>query len=196
MVRLDDDARRLLDGANYGHLSTLMADGSPKVEPVWVGLKAISCSSPPDAKAIKASTPRISTGRTVRRSAYDTLRPSSHSRQVVGDPRRRRTCCMARCRRIPGASFPRTAIGQARRTRLATSLAATASRLFVTREQLITSPPRSRATESQSSPCITLPSLVDRRRTWQIARGFEALGPVTTCAASSSRRGQRVSQPA
>ena len=37
MVRLDDDARRLLDGANYGHLATLMADGSPKVEPVWVG---------------------------------------------------------------------------------------------------------------------------------------------------------------
>ena len=35
-VALSDDARRLLDGANFGHLSTLMPDGAPKVEPVWV----------------------------------------------------------------------------------------------------------------------------------------------------------------
>ena len=29
--------RRLLDGANFASLATLMPDGSPKVEPVWVG---------------------------------------------------------------------------------------------------------------------------------------------------------------
>ena len=37
MVTVPDDARRLLDGANYGHLATLFADGAPKVDPVWVG---------------------------------------------------------------------------------------------------------------------------------------------------------------
>ena len=54
MVRLDDDARRLLDGANYGHLSTLMADGSPKVEPVWVGREGDLVLVTTDAKSIKA----------------------------------------------------------------------------------------------------------------------------------------------
>jgi PPOX class probable F420-dependent enzyme len=35
-TRLNDDARRLLRGANYGYLSTLMPGGEPKVEPVWL----------------------------------------------------------------------------------------------------------------------------------------------------------------
>lgn len=54
MVRLDDHARRLLDGANYGHLATLMADGSPKVEPVWVGREGDRVLITTDAKSIKA----------------------------------------------------------------------------------------------------------------------------------------------
>ena len=54
MVRLDDDARRLLDGANYGHLATLMPDGSPKVEPVWVGREGDHVLITTDAKSIKA----------------------------------------------------------------------------------------------------------------------------------------------
>src|SRR5215210_6986027 len=54
MVRLDDDAQRLLDGANYGHLSTLMPDGSPKVEPVWVGREGDHVLITTDAKSIKA----------------------------------------------------------------------------------------------------------------------------------------------
>jgi len=36
-MKLSDDAKRLLDGANVAHLATLQEDGSPKVEPVWVG---------------------------------------------------------------------------------------------------------------------------------------------------------------
>ena len=34
---LSDDARRLLDAPNIAHLTTLMEDGMPKAEPVWVG---------------------------------------------------------------------------------------------------------------------------------------------------------------
>ncbi len=30
------DIQRLLDAPNFGHLATLMEDGAPKVEPVWV----------------------------------------------------------------------------------------------------------------------------------------------------------------
>lgn len=33
---LDFDARRLVDGPNFAALATLMPDGSPKVEPIWV----------------------------------------------------------------------------------------------------------------------------------------------------------------
>ena len=54
MARLDADARRLLDGANYGHLATLMADGSPKVDPVWVGRQDDHVLVTTDAKSIKA----------------------------------------------------------------------------------------------------------------------------------------------
>jgi PPOX class probable F420-dependent enzyme len=35
-VTLSDDVKRLLDGPNFAHLATLMADGSPQVAPVWV----------------------------------------------------------------------------------------------------------------------------------------------------------------
>ena len=34
---LDANVRRLLDAPNFASLATLMPDGSPKVEPVWVG---------------------------------------------------------------------------------------------------------------------------------------------------------------
>ena len=35
-MKLCPDSRRLLDAPNFAHLATLMQDGSPKVEPVWV----------------------------------------------------------------------------------------------------------------------------------------------------------------
>ena len=37
-TRLSDDVKALFRGANFAHLSTLMADGSPQVAPVWVDL--------------------------------------------------------------------------------------------------------------------------------------------------------------
>jgi PPOX class probable F420-dependent enzyme len=51
---LDDDARRLLDGANFGHIATLMDDGAPKVEPVWVGRDGDKVLVTTDARSIKA----------------------------------------------------------------------------------------------------------------------------------------------
>jgi PPOX class probable F420-dependent enzyme len=77
MVRLDDDAQRLLDGANYGHLSTLMADGSPKVESVWVGREGDLVLVTTDAKSIKAINaardPRVALSVVAYDNPYDQL---------------------------------------------------------------------------------------------------------------------------
>lgn len=35
-IPLSESARTLLEGQNFGHLATLMPDGSPHVSPVWV----------------------------------------------------------------------------------------------------------------------------------------------------------------
>jgi len=33
---LSEDAKKLIDGPNFAHLATIMADGSPQSAPVWV----------------------------------------------------------------------------------------------------------------------------------------------------------------
>src|SRR5262245_31693388 len=35
-IALSDDIKRLIDGPNFAHLATIMADGSPQSAPVWV----------------------------------------------------------------------------------------------------------------------------------------------------------------
>jgi len=35
-MKLPDDVKRLLDGPNFAHFSTLMPSGAPQVVPVWV----------------------------------------------------------------------------------------------------------------------------------------------------------------
>ncbi|MDQ3964748.1 MAG: PPOX class F420-dependent oxidoreductase [Actinomycetota bacterium] len=35
---LDDKARKLIQGKNFGHLATISWDGSPHVTPVWIDL--------------------------------------------------------------------------------------------------------------------------------------------------------------
>jgi PPOX class probable F420-dependent enzyme len=47
-------AQRLLDGPNFGHLATLMGNGAPKVEPVWVGRDGDRVLVATDGKSIKA----------------------------------------------------------------------------------------------------------------------------------------------
>ncbi|HSF15230.1 MAG TPA: PPOX class F420-dependent oxidoreductase [Vicinamibacteria bacterium] len=36
LMELNDGIKALIDGPNFAHLATLMADGSPQVAPVWV----------------------------------------------------------------------------------------------------------------------------------------------------------------
>jgi PPOX class probable F420-dependent enzyme len=51
---LSPEARRLLDGANFAHFATLMPDGEPKVEPVWVGRDGDFALIATDGKSLKA----------------------------------------------------------------------------------------------------------------------------------------------
>jgi PPOX class probable F420-dependent enzyme len=39
VAALSDDIRQLFEGPNFGHLATVMPDGSPHTVPVWVGLE-------------------------------------------------------------------------------------------------------------------------------------------------------------
>src|SRR5689334_20006008 len=50
---LSEGARALLDGANFAHLATLQPDGSPKVEPVWVGREGDTLLVATDRKSLK-----------------------------------------------------------------------------------------------------------------------------------------------
>lgn len=51
--KLDENVKRLLDAANFAHLATLMEDGSPKVEPTWVGRDGDYVLIATDSKGIK-----------------------------------------------------------------------------------------------------------------------------------------------
>lgn len=37
MAEIPEDAKKLLEGKNFAHVSTLMPDGSPQSSPVWIG---------------------------------------------------------------------------------------------------------------------------------------------------------------
>ncbi len=50
---LDPDVCRLLDGPNFAALATLMPDGSPKVEPIWIGREGDHVLIATDARGIK-----------------------------------------------------------------------------------------------------------------------------------------------
>ncbi|MBJ22307.1 MAG: PPOX class F420-dependent oxidoreductase [bacterium] len=50
---LDADVRRLLDAPNFAALSTLMPDGSPKVEPIWVGREGDHILIATDRRGVK-----------------------------------------------------------------------------------------------------------------------------------------------
>ena len=56
--RLSEGVRTLLTGANFAHLSTLMPDGAPNVDPVWVDVEGdmvVVCSG---AGALKSKNAR------------------------------------------------------------------------------------------------------------------------------------------
>ncbi len=74
-VPIKAEARRLLEGANYGHLATLMEDGAPKVDPVWVDLDGDLVVVATDAKSLKARNverdPRVALSVTAFDDPYD-----------------------------------------------------------------------------------------------------------------------------
>jgi PPOX class probable F420-dependent enzyme len=109
MVRLDDDAQRLLDGANYGFLSTLMADGSPKVESVWVGRERDLVLVTTDAKSIKAINaardPRVALSVVAFDNPYDQLLIRGKVVEIRDDDEL--VAMDALSQKYLGASFPR-----------------------------------------------------------------------------------------
>lgn len=50
---LGADVRRLLDAPNFAALATLMPDGAPKVEPVWVGREGDHVLIATDSRGVK-----------------------------------------------------------------------------------------------------------------------------------------------
>lgn len=51
---LSDDVKRLIDAPNFAALTTLMEDGWPKAEPVWVGRDGDRIIIATDRKSIKS----------------------------------------------------------------------------------------------------------------------------------------------
>ena len=74
---LSDDAKRLIDAPNIAHLTTLMEDGFPKAEPVWIGRdgdRIVVCT---DHKSIKGQNidrdPRVALSITDFDNPYEQL---------------------------------------------------------------------------------------------------------------------------
>jgi PPOX class probable F420-dependent enzyme len=106
---LSADACRLLDGGNYAHLATLMPDGSPKVDPVWVGRDGDLVLVTTDAKSIKArnaeADPRVSLSITSIENPYEQLLVRGTVIEVRDD--NDLTVLDALSERYIGAPFPR-----------------------------------------------------------------------------------------
>lgn len=58
MTPLSDEVRALLDRPNFAHLATLMADGAPHVDPVWVGREGDLILVGTGARTLKARNSR------------------------------------------------------------------------------------------------------------------------------------------
>ncbi|MBY0401707.1 TIGR03618 family F420-dependent PPOX class oxidoreductase [Myxococcota bacterium] len=75
--RLTDDMKRLIDSAGYAHLATLEADGSPKVEPVWLGREGDRLLVATDRKSRKSINlerdPRVAISLIARDNPYEQL---------------------------------------------------------------------------------------------------------------------------
>ena len=74
---LSDDAWRLIDAPNFAHLTTMMEDGSPKAEPVWVGHdgnRIVICTDRKSIKSINIDRdPRVALSITDFNNPYEQL---------------------------------------------------------------------------------------------------------------------------
>ncbi len=75
--KLNDDMKRLIDAANFAHLATLQPDGSPKVEPVWIGREGDRIVVATDRKSLKSINlerdPRVAISLVSRDNPYEQL---------------------------------------------------------------------------------------------------------------------------
>ena len=74
---LSDNAKRLIDAPNIAHLTTLMEDGFPKAEPVWVGREGDRIFVCTDHRSIKGQNidrdPRVALSITDFDNPYEQL---------------------------------------------------------------------------------------------------------------------------
>jgi PPOX class probable F420-dependent enzyme len=86
---LPPEVRDLLDGANYGHLATLMPTGEPKVDPVWVGRDGDLVLVATDGKSLKARNaehdPRVALSVTAFADPYEQALIRGHVVEVRSD---------------------------------------------------------------------------------------------------------------
>jgi PPOX class probable F420-dependent enzyme len=79
----------MLDGANYAHLATLMPDGAPKVDPVWVGRDGDLVLVTTDGRSLKARNaehdPRVALSVTSFENPYEQLLIRGRVAQVRED---------------------------------------------------------------------------------------------------------------
>jgi len=108
-MKLGDDARRLLDGANFAHLATLEASGAPKVEPVWVARDGDFVLVTTDAASRKARNierdARVALSIVARANPYEQLLVRGRVVELRDDPELALLDAMSR--RYTGAPFPR-----------------------------------------------------------------------------------------
>ena len=106
---LNTAARRLLDGANIAHLSTLQPDGAPKAEPVWVLRDGDFILITTDGKSLKArniaADPRVALSIVDYHNPYEQLLVRGHVVESRGDPELVVLDAMAR--KYLGVDFPR-----------------------------------------------------------------------------------------
>ena len=78
MAELPPEVRALFDGANFGHLATLMPDGSPHSVAVWVGVedgRIVFFTQPASQNARNiARDPRVAVSLTDHDHPYRTAR--------------------------------------------------------------------------------------------------------------------------
>ena len=76
-ISLSDDAKRLLDAPNFAALTTLMEDGWPKTEPVWIARDGDRVVIATDRKSIKSINidrdPRVALSVTDYANPYEQL---------------------------------------------------------------------------------------------------------------------------
>lgn len=88
-MKLSDEAKRLLDAANFAHLATLQPDGGPKSEPVWVSREGDQVLITSDANSLKgrnlAQDPRVALSIVDFQNPYEQLLIRGRVVEVRGD---------------------------------------------------------------------------------------------------------------